>query len=84
MKSFPITSEQYDAIKSHLVLQTEPALPEDVVKYGANCYPCYRFEPRELAEKDEDIEAIVFLGRRNPWNCAQMLVAIFPDILNLL
>lgn len=86
MKKFStLTPEQYAALKKHLVLINRSDVPEDdEYPYTSNCFPCYRFEPGELSVKDESIEAVVLLGRRNPWNCAQLIASMMPQVLDLI
>ncbi len=84
-----LTREQYAALKKHLVLITaeEYFLPEDDAEFRAEreqSFPCYRFVPGKLAEKDDSIEPAVLLGRRNPWNCAQLIAAMMPQVLDYL
>ena len=86
MKKFSkLTSEQYAALKKHLVLVDRshfPADDADFDKLPESTFPCYYFDPGRLSEKDEDIIPVTLLGRRNPWNCAQLIAAMMPQILN--
>ena len=86
MKKFSkLTSEQYAALKKHLTLVDRTYFPADdkeFDKYPSTAFPCYHFDPGKLAEKDEDIVGVTLLGRRNPWNCAQLIVAMMPQVLD--
>lgn len=86
MKKFSkLTPEQYDALKKHLVLITRNDLPaDDTYPYSSHHFPCFRFEPGELAEKDDSLESVILLGRRNPWNCAQLIASMMPQVLDYL
>lgn len=80
-----ITPEQYAALKKHLKLVDRSHFPADdaeIDKLPSHAFPCYFFDPGKLAEKDEDILAVTMLGRRNPWNCAQLIAAMMPQVLN--
>lgn len=86
MKKFSnITPEQYAALKKHLKLVDRSHFPSDdaeIDKLPSTAFPCYFFDPGKLAEKDDDILAVTLLGRRNPWNCAQLIAAMMPQVLN--
>lgn len=86
MKKFStLTPEQYAALKKHLVLINRSDVPGgDEHLFTSNCFPCYRFEPGELSVKDKSIETVVLLGRRNPWNCAQLIASMMPQVLDLI
>lgn len=86
-----LTKARYNALKKHLVLISRADLPEgdnypytENGTYPANCFPCFRFVAGTLAEKDETIENLILCGRRNPWNCAQIIAAMMPQVLELL